>query len=144
MNRLNTDTATIVGLWVGIGGFATGVAGIGLTLYSFYKAEPDTLLLTASGWAAAVLTALSMGALGKWLVATIVELGNDLKEQNLRHEKDIGDLNFRLAEALAEKKSVIAISEFLAVKAVRTTTRRKQAAPDDAGEQNTSTTKDSE
>lgn len=94
MSRLNTDTATMLGLWVGIGGFAAGVAGIGLTLYSFYKAEPDTLLLTSSGWAAAVLTALSMGALGKWLVATIVQLTQDLKQQNLRHEKEVADLNF--------------------------------------------------
>jgi hypothetical protein len=120
MNRLDTDSATVVGLWIGVASFFIGVAGIGLTLYSFYKGTPDLLTLTASGWVAATLTAIVMGMLGKRLVVLIASL-----------TKEVGDLNFRLAEALNEKNRLITVSEYLASKAIRTTTRKQEDFPKD-------------
>lgn len=120
MNRLDTDTATVVGLWVGVAGFVTGIAGIALTLYSFYKDKPDELILTASGWGAAILTAVSMGVLSKRLVILIASL-----------TKEIGELNSNLSEAINEKNRLITVSEYLASKAIKTTTRKQSAVDTD-------------
>jgi len=45
--------------------------------------------------------------------------------------KEVGDLNFRLAEALNEKNRLITVSEYLASKAIRTTTRKQEDFPKD-------------
>jgi len=117
MERIDTDTATIVGLWAGLGGLFVGFAGIGLTLYSFYRDKSDLLTLTASGWAAALLTALVMGFLGKRLVALVAALS-----------KRVSELTADIAELREEKNRLIIIGEYLASQTTRTT-RRKQTAP---------------
>ncbi|MES2741878.1 MAG: hypothetical protein V4754_13130 [Pseudomonadota bacterium] len=117
MERIDTDTATVVGLWAGLGGLLVGFAGIGLTLYSFYRDKPEILTLTASGWAAALLTAVVMGLLGKRLVA----LASALSQQ-------VTELSVDIAELRAEKSRLITIGEYLASQTTRTA-RRKQAAP---------------
>jgi hypothetical protein len=117
MDRIDTDTATVVGLWAGLGGLFVGFAGIGLTLYSFYRDKPDILTLTASGWAAALLTAVVMGLLGKRLV----KLASALSQQ-------VAELSVDITELRAEKDRLITIGEYLASQSTRTA-RRKQAAP---------------
>ncbi|GAB3441636.1 hypothetical protein NX773_17925 [Massilia solisilvae] len=115
MDRLETDTATVVGLWVGIASFLLGFAGIGLTLYSFYRASPDVVVLTASGWVAALLTSLTCGWVGKRLVSLAATLSNR-----------VANLSAEVVELKAEKDRVVAISEYVAAQATRNT-RRKQS-----------------
>jgi hypothetical protein len=117
MERIDTDTATVVGLWAGLGGLLVGFAGIGLTLYSFYRDKPDVLTLTASGWAAALLTAVVMGLLGKRLVGLAAALSQRVSE-----------LSVKISELRAEKDRLITIGEYLASQTTRTA-KRKQAAP---------------
>jgi hypothetical protein len=120
MERIDTDTATVVGLWAGLGGLFVGFAGIGLTLYSFYRDKPDVLTLTASGWAAALLTAVVMGLLGKRLVALVSTLS-----------KQVSELSVDIAELRSEKDRLITIGEYLASQTTRTA-KRKQAVPAEA------------
>ena len=117
MERIDTDTATVVGLWAGLGGLLVGFAGIGLTLYSFYRDKPDVLTLTASGWVAALLTAMVMGWLGKRLVVLVAALSQQVSE-----------LTANIAGLRMEKDRLITIGEYLASQTTRTA-RRKQAAP---------------
>ncbi len=114
MAKLNTDTATIVGYWVGVASFFLGIAGIGITLYSFWKDQPDIVLLTGSGWIAATLCSVTAAWIGTKLV-------NLLATQTI----EIADLTNKLAEASAEKQRLITISDFLASKAIRQTTRKQ-------------------
>ncbi|MCG2585823.1 hypothetical protein [Massilia sp. TS11] len=119
MDRLETDTATVVSLWVGIFGMFLGVAGVGLTLYSFYRDRPDTVALTASGWGAAFLTAFVCGWVGKRLVKLIATLSNRVAE-----------LTSDLAELKAEKDRMVVIGEYLAAHSQRNA-RRKQSKSND-------------
>lgn len=114
MNRLDTDTATVVGLWVGGAGLFVGVASIGLTLYSFFKGQPDVFILTSSGWGAALLCAIAMGWLGTKLVRLLAI-----------QTQEIADLTSRLAEVSGEHRRLIIVSEYLASKAIRQTTRKQ-------------------
>ncbi len=117
MGRIDTDTATVVGLWAGLGGLLVGFAGIGLTLYSFYRDKLDVLTLTASGWVAALLTAMVMGWIGKRLVSLVAALSQQVSE-----------LTAEIAELRMEKDRLITIGEYLASQTTRIT-RRKQTAP---------------
>lgn len=117
MNRLDTDTATVVGLWIGVAGVVTGVAGIGLTLYSFFKDKPDVVVLTSSGWVAAVLCAITMGWVGTKLVRLL-----SLQTQ------EIAELTFKLTEITSEQRRLVTVSEYLASKAIRQTTRKQSAS----------------
>lgn len=114
MNRLDTDTATIIGLWVGIGGFITGIAGVGLTLYSFYKKQPDILVLTASGWFAVVIFVLAGGFVGYRLVRLAAS-----------QTQQIANLSSTIANLEQERHRLITISEYLASKSIRQATPRK-------------------
>ena len=113
MHKVDTDTATIVGLWAGIGGFAIGFAGIGLTLYSFYRDSPSTIALTGSGWLAAFLFALTFGYIGK----QFVRLAADLSERN-------AELRGELAEQISTNQRLIEIDAY-----VVTSRGRAKAAP---------------
>ena len=116
MDKENLVVATMVGYWISIASFLIGILGIFLTIYSFYKDKPDIFVLTSSGWAAAVLCASSTG----WFGAKLVKL---LAKQS----GDIATLNFQLAEATIEKDRMINISEFIATKSIRSTTKKQPA-----------------
>jgi hypothetical protein len=116
MKHLDTDTATVMGFWVGLGGFLLGFVGIGLTLYSFYKNQPDIVVLTASGWVASLIIAVAMGLLGKGLVELVSSMS-----------KEIVVLGGRIADLEHEKERLITIGEYLASQTSRTA-RKKQAA----------------
>jgi hypothetical protein len=121
MDRLETDTATMVSLWVGIASFLLGFAGIGLTLYSFYRAQPDVVVLTASGWVAALLTSVSCGWVGKRLVVLAATLSNR-----------VANMSAEIIELKAEKDRVVAISEYIAAQATRSTRRKQPPIKEDS------------
>lgn len=114
MNRIDTDTATIMGLWIGVGGFITGIAGIGLTLYSFYKDKPDIWVLTGSGWVAAILC----GIVGGFVGYRLVRLASSQTQQIASLTSTVADLEY-------ERHRLITISEFLASKSIKQATPRK-------------------
>jgi hypothetical protein len=124
MKRLDTDSATIVGLWVGVAGTALGVVGIGLTLYSFFQDKPSIIVLTGSGWAAAVLCSITSG----WLGTKLVKLLSSQADELSRQAQEIGILKEQLAEAIMEKQRLITISEFLSSKSLRQVTRKPSSA----------------
>lgn len=113
MQKVDTDTATVVGLWAGVGGVAIGFAGIGLTLYSFYKDKPSEIVLTGSGWAAALLCAVAFAYIGKQFVHLAAELSNRSAE-----------LQAKLAEQILINQRLIEIDAY-----VITTRGRTRAAP---------------
>jgi hypothetical protein len=117
MAKLDTESATIVGLWAGVGGFALGLAGIGLALYTFFGDKPDVLILTASGWIAALLCAATSCVIGIKLVTLLAQ-----------QSREASAMSSKLTEMQLEKHRLITISEFLASKNVRGATP-KQTTP---------------
>lgn len=120
MDRVDTDTATMVSLWVGIASFFLGFAAIALTLYSFYRAQPYTVVLTASGWVAALLTALVCGWVGKRLVRLAASLSDR-----------VAALSMEVAELKAEKDRIMVIGEYLASQSTKTARRKQPQAQAD-------------
>ena len=120
MDRVDTDTATMVSLWVGIASFFLGFAGIALTLYSFYRAQPETAVLTASGWVAAFLTALVCGWVGKRLVRLAASLSDR-----------VAALSSEVTELKAEKDRIMIIGEYLASQSAKTARRKQPQAKTD-------------
>lgn len=102
MHKVDTDTATILSLWAGIGGLAIGFAGIGLTLYSFFRESPSEIVLTASGWIAALGFALTFGYVGK----QFVRLDASLSER-------VAELQALLAEQTAANTRLIEIDAYV-------------------------------
>lgn len=92
-----------------------GFAGIALTLYSFYRAQPDMVVLTASGWVAAFMTTLVCGWVGKRLVRLAASLSDR-----------VAALSAEVTELKLEKDRIVAIGEYLASQSTKTA-RRKQA-----------------
>lgn len=113
MQKVDTDTATVVGLWAGVGGVIIGFAGIGLTLYSFYKDKPSEVILTGSGWVAALLCAVVFGYIGKQFVRLAADLSNR-----------VADLQAKLAEQTLTNQRLIEIDAY-----VITSRGRTKAAP---------------
>jgi uncharacterized protein YacL len=114
MNKINTDKATILGLWVGVGGFFTGLIGIGLTLYLSYASQPNIFFITLSGWIAALLTLLVSIIIG----AKLINLVTKQQDQMLELVREVDQLK-------NEKQQLISISEFLASKSLKSATPRK-------------------
>jgi hypothetical protein len=102
MQKVDTDTATIVSLWAGVGGFVVGLAGIALTLYSFYKDKPSEIVLTGSGWMAALLCAIVFGYIGRQFVRLAADLSNRVAE-----------LQVKLAEQLSTNQRLIEIDAYV-------------------------------
>lgn len=114
MNKINTDKATVIGLWVGVGGFFTGLIGIALTLYLSYVSQPSIFFITLSGWLAAVLTLLVSVIIG----AKLINLVTRQSDQSFELIREIAELK-------NEKQQLISISEFLASKSLKSATPRK-------------------
>jgi hypothetical protein len=114
MNKIDTDSATILGMWFGIGGFITGLAGIGLTLYFSYATNPNAYYLALSGWGAAILTTMA----SIWVGSKLVKLAASQTDQLIT-------LTEKNVELQNEKQRLISISEFLASKSLKSATPRK-------------------
>lgn len=97
LESLDTDSATIISLWFGAGGFFVGLIGIGLTIYTLYAPQPRIFWLTLSGWVAALLTAIALGYIGHKLLKLV---GNQSRRiQNITEElQRLRDENTRLIE----------------------------------------------
>ena len=114
MNKIDTDSATILGMWFGIGGFITGIAGIGLTLYFSYATNPNAYYLALSGWGAAILTTVASIRVG----SKLIKLAASQTDQLIT----LAEKNVELHN---EKQRLISISEFLASKSLKSATPRK-------------------
>lgn len=97
LESIDTDSATIVSLWFGAGGFFVGLIGIGLTIYTLYASQPSIVWLTLSGWIAAILTAFALGYIGNKLLKLVANQSRRL--QNITEElQRLRDENTRLIE----------------------------------------------
>ncbi len=114
MNKIDTDSATILGMWFGIGGFITGLAGIGLTLYFSYATNPNAYYLALSGWGAAILTTMAS-----------IRVGSKLIKLAASQTDQLITLTEKNVELQNEKQRLISISEFLASKSLKSATPRK-------------------
>ncbi|WP_019896713.1 hypothetical protein [Methylotenera mobilis] len=125
MNKIDTDSATILGMWFGIGGFITGLAGIGLTLYFSYATNPNAYYLAISGWGAAILTTVASIWVGSKLIKLVASQTEQLITLTKKHADQLITLTEKNVELQNEKERLISISEFLASKSLKTATPRK-------------------
>lgn len=113
MKAIDDDAATVAGYWVGIAGFIVGMAGVGLTLYTMFRATPDALAIAGSGWLAAVLvTVTSWRITGKLLSHT----------KNCERERTEAMLKTQAIQTAHDRLATI--GEFLATKTMRPATPR--------------------
>lgn len=108
-HKANVDTASLVGLWVGVLGLVLGVISLGVSLYVTYAAERRVFYLVLSGWLAACLCIGLATFLGYHLIRRMAELAHRCIEVSSAH-------------AILEKENdrLVAISDYVVSKAVRT------------------------
>lgn len=78
MDRLDSESATFVSLWVGVASFVIGVASTIFAVYTYFKDKPDIFLLTLSGWLAALLCGVVAWLVGSKLVRVVSEQGKEI------------------------------------------------------------------
>ncbi|CBJ49573.1 hypothetical protein [Ralstonia solanacearum] len=123
---IDLDRATVAGYWVGLAGLAVGIAGLGFTVYLAFQ-KPESILFVASGWVAAILLGVVSERVGSRLISTIVGLQQIVIEQVAVHDREVRELrdqiaalNADVASARERAEQAIAVSHFIAAKAVRT------------------------
>ncbi len=128
--RLDTDSATIAGLWIGVGSLVVGVASLVVTLYVAYSKDLSVFVLVASGWIAGALGTIVMTVIAYRLISAISRLA-------LLH----ADLRGRFEISRTEGARLIAISDFIASRGLKARpARRGQTAADAHGAEGTSGT----
>ncbi|WP_229008091.1 hypothetical protein [Methylophilus sp. Leaf408] len=125
MKKINTDSATILGLWFGVGGFITGLAGIGLTLYFSYSSNPNAYYLALSGWGAAILSTIASIRVCSKLIELLANQSEEASKLAKSYTDQLIELTEVKVELQNEKQRLISISEFLASKSLRSATPRK-------------------
>lgn len=116
LESLDTDSATIFGLWFGIGGFIVGVLGIGISIYIYSSNNPNVWALVLSGWASGLLVALGMLFLGAKHVKLLA-----------KQSKVLQDYREEITTLRMENTRLIEIDAFVISKAIRTTAKRSTA-----------------
>ncbi|WP_134868734.1 hypothetical protein [Burkholderia pseudomallei] len=130
------DRATVAGYWVGLAGLVVGMVGFGFTVYLAFQ-KPESILFVASGWIAAVLVGVISERIGSRLISTIAGLQQSMIESAAAHTREVHDLrdqiaalNFEVASARERAEQSIAVSHFIAAKAVRTQPKARAKAVD--------------
>lgn len=116
LEKLDTDSATIFGMWFGIGGFFIGILGIAITIYTLNNSSPNIWVLTLSGWCAGLVATLALIYVASKQLKIIVKQNNAL----LRYRSDL--ITIKL-----ENARLIEIDSYVISKAIKATARKSNA-----------------
>lgn len=122
---LDTDSATIRGYWVGLGGLACGLIGICVSIYPLLSNDPSLFWIAISGWIAVIVVAFSMGIVSFRLIRLLSTMNSAMTE-----------LSNRLTATEIENARLIDISAYISSKAIPAA-RRREAGQNPAQTQST-------